>query len=382
MQNRLKKVLFLSLFIILPFLFNPFTGDIELIKVVFLCVATCILLIYAVLFIKKDVKYSKKGKILLYSMLGFTVFASISLFLNDFTISLYGMQGRYMGYIVWFCCVLLAFVVPYYIKNTESLKSLIKTLIWVGFASSIVAILIVFLYSGAVFEGRLSGLTGNPNVLGKLLLFTIVLNFVFLAYPKGKTKFLYIFTLISQLIVFGMTGNRGSWLALGIILLILLLRNPKKYIKYASIALIGAIPFILLIFNRIIDTVSIATRLEIYQKALSKLFERPFFGYGFDFNPEMLIPNEAYTNSVDRAHQLFLDVALNVGIPGLIFFTIFGVMSIYVLIKDKNQYYKAFGYALLALIISLQFSFFTSISLLLFFLCIGIGLQRVLQRKF
>lgn len=79
MQNKFKKALFLSLFIIIPFLFNPFTGDVELIKVVFLCVATCILLIYAVLFIKKDFNYSKNSKILLYSMLGFIGFATISL---------------------------------------------------------------------------------------------------------------------------------------------------------------------------------------------------------------------------------------------------------------------------------------------------------------
>lgn len=284
-----------------------------------------------------------------------------------------------MGYIVWFCCVLLAFVTPYYISE-KSLKGIIKAFIWIGLASAIAAIVMSFIYLGAMFEGRLSGLTGNPNVLGKLLLFTIVLNLVFLAYFKGKNKLLYIIALIMQLGVFVMTGNRGSWLALGIISLILLLQNPKKYIKYASIALISAIPFILLIFNRIIDTVSIATRFEIYEKAISKLFERGLFGYGFDFDPTILIPNETYTNSVDRAHQLFLDVGLNIGIPGLIFFTILSVFAVYILLIDKNKYYKAFGYAFLALMISLQFAFFTSISILLYFLCIGIALQRALKK--
>lgn len=377
MQNKLKKALFLSLFIILPFLFNPFTGDVELIKVVFLCIATCLLLIYAVLFIKKDFNYSKNSKILLYSMLGFIGFATISLLLNDFTTSLYGSYLRYMGYIVWFCCVLLAFVTPYYVSK-KSLKGITKAFVWIGLASAISAILMILIYSGTMFEGRLSGLTGNPNVLGKLLLFTIVLNLVFLAYLKGKAKIPYIIALIAQLGVFVMTGNRGSWLALGVVLLILLMRNPKKYVKYASIALISVIPFVVLIFDRITDTVSIATRFEIYEKSISKLFERGLFGYGFDFDSTILIPNETYTSSVDRAHQLFLDVGLNIGIPGLIFFIIISVFAIYTLLKDKNQYYKAFGYALLALMISLQFSYFTSISILLYFLSIGIALSSLL----
>ncbi len=375
MLNKLKRLLFLSLIIITPFLFNPFNGDIELIKVIFLCSMIFVLLLYAIFFIQKRLKFNKKGKIIVFSILGFILFALISTFSNDFLTSIYGQYGRYFGFLPWFSCIMLAFVAPFYIEGKNFLEKLIKVLIWVGFVSALSAILLSFLDIGAVFEGRLSGFTGNPNVLGKLLLITIILNFIYLAHLKKDTKWLYIITLIIQLGVFIMTGNRGAWLALGIILLILLLRNPKKYIRYATIGLISAVPFVLVIFTRIIDTISISTRLEIYEKAISKLFEGGLFGYGFDFDPNMLIPNETYTYSVDRAHQLFLDVGLNVGIPGLIFFIIFSVYAIYILLKGKNQYYNAFGFALLALFISLQFSYFTSISLLLYFLCIGIALK-------
>lgn len=377
MNNQLKKALFLSLFIILPFLFNPFNGDVELIKVIFLSVATLALLIFAIFFIKQKIR---SNTVLTALLIGFLLFATISLFSNDLLTSLFGIYGRYMGYIAWLSCIMLVFVTPYYLKDEKFLNLLVKSLIWVGFTSAIIAILLIFFDINVVFEGRLSGLTGNPNVLGKLLLFTIVLNIVYLPFLKGKTQYLYTFTLLSQLTVLMLTGNRASWLALAIVVVILIAKNSKKYLKHALILITLSIPFVYFMFDRLVSSTSIITRLEIYQTAVSKLFERGLFGYGFDFPPTLLIPNESYTFTVDRAHQLFLDIGLNVGIPGLLVFIAISVISIYQLLKDKNYYYKAFGFALLALFISLQFSYFTSITLLFYFLCIGVNFQRSLKK--
>jgi len=141
MLDKFKKVLFLSLFIISPILFNPFNGDVELIKVILISVFVCLFLIIIIFFIKIDFKFDKNSKVLIYLLCGFLIFAFISSLQNGFLTSLMGSYHRSHGLIIWLSCVLFAFITPYFIKDKKFLVKLIKILIWIGFLNAIIAVI-------------------------------------------------------------------------------------------------------------------------------------------------------------------------------------------------------------------------------------------------
>ena len=176
--------------------------------------------------------------------------------------------------------------------------------------------------------------TIHRNVMAGFLviLFPITLGVLFFAWKeiRGWNRFLLLTT---SIIVFGiliLTQSRGAILALGAALMILIAlrwRHGWLTIPISLLAVGGMI--ILWGPNRLIDVIGSGVslegldgRLEVWSRAIYIIQDFPITGIGmgmFTNVADNLYP--FFLNapgSVTHAHNLFLQVAVDLGIPGLI----------------------------------------------------------------
>jgi putative inorganic carbon (hco3(-)) transporter len=198
-----------------------------------------------------------------------------------------------------------------------------------------------------------SGETINSNVLaGALLLPSLVLGALALRWDWRPARWggwilpplvgvAALFMLASLLL----TQSRGAYLAVLVGMLVLLrLRWPRAWIvlAVATAAVLSVLAWDGIIFSaQAIDggdsAASLAGRAEIWQYAAYALLNFPLTGIGigtFDQVMPLLFPDVANLSSptVSHAHNLILQVGLDLGIPGLLAYGWLLVAAIRVLI--------------------------------------------------
>jgi putative inorganic carbon (HCO3(-)) transporter len=183
----------------------------------------------------------------------------------------------------------------------------------------------------------------NPNVIGGALLWVLPLSLSLLlwAMRQGERRWGWaaaegLVTLLSLGLLF-LTQARGAWLGFAASLLTLLAAAGGRLGK-AGLALFLAVLLVLTAVgpaslrqavqvdaepSRILSTVSMDQRIEIWSRAQYAIADFPLTGPGLDAfqyvmpvmyplfqtRPDMLIPH---------AHNEFLQVALDLGLPGLV----------------------------------------------------------------
>jgi len=101
---------------------------------------------------------------------------------------------------------------------------------------------------------------------------------------------------------------------------------------------------------------SVLGRMEIWSKAIFMLEDYPFTGIGMGlFGPvaDTLYPFTTFTaNTVEHAHNLFLQIGLDLGIPGLIsWLSILGINIVtawIITLRGKRKWHMGLGAGLLA----------------------------------
>lgn len=196
----------------------------------------------------------------------------------------------------------------------------------------------VFLGVGGVYDHfhlqapRLFTVFGTHINMSNYLLIAIPLSLVIIFW--GKYKFLKALSSINLVILLPVliwNGSRSCWL---VILLIILLIGLFRNIKL----LIPILVFIVMLFifipggskNRLnanFDTVTIGGRDRLYAAAINMVKEFPAFGAGVGMYKELLyrgsfIPTEGYLGRKTHlhAHNVYLEIAAEMGIIGLISF--------------------------------------------------------------
>jgi putative inorganic carbon (HCO3(-)) transporter len=127
-----------------------------------------------------------------------------------------------------------------------------------------------------------------------------------------------------------LTQSRGALLATVVFLFVLLAFRFRKGLVFIPVAVIVALVLVdSLGFEPIVDQISTGIsvggfegRMEIWSRAIYMIQDFPFTGIGMGrfgevadrFYPFFLAPS----NSIDHAHNLLLQVAVDLGIPGLI----------------------------------------------------------------
>jgi putative inorganic carbon (HCO3(-)) transporter len=174
----------------------------------------------------------------------------------------------------------------------------------------------------------------NPNVMaGSLvLLLPVSLGWLLFGWRQvGNRQRLWAgAAVLAALAVVLLTQSRGAWLALGAAVLVMVaLRWRWGWLASLGLSLAGFVASYLIGFSRIADALarsatlgSLDGRLEVWTRAVFLIQDFPFTGVGmgaFGRTADILYPFFLYApGKIDHAHNLFLQVAVDLGVPGLI----------------------------------------------------------------
>lgn len=358
MKRDNAEILFLSFLFVLPLVVNFHSLTVEDAKLYALLI-TSFLLCFTRGFFKWNWAFISTILLLLLGMV-------IAITSDDVELSFLGSDKRHLGYIAWFAAGILGLKIAQLNEDEKLPEKITKCLVFSGTLSAIAAMILGYFELG-LFDGRIGGTMGNPNALGELLCVTIFLTLTKIRNPK------YIPLVLIQVPAFIWTGNRMSWIALAISL-VLYINFIRKNLKLSLLTLAIVVSIAVFGYQRFFDITSVNTRLDIYNSAFSIIKENPF-GYGFDQIETILTP-EHFTLKADRAHQMYLDTAINMGIGGMILLIVITVRTFQELIRKKDLINKSLAFAFLTLVLSLQTSFFTVTHLALFFMFMGLAAKK------
>lgn len=180
-------------------------------------------------------------------------------------------------------------------------------------------------------SGRVVSTFENPNVLGEYLVMMIPVIFAVMLISKSKAGRLGSFlTLCLACACMVFTWSRGAWLGIMLATLVFFLIYTRKTMALCLAALF-LIPFLPLIlpetiltrFTSIGDLADSSTsyRVSIWQASVKIIGEYPLTGIGVGtgaFSRVYPLYSLAGIESAPHSHNLFLQTAIEVGVPGLI----------------------------------------------------------------
>ena len=370
-------VLFLLPLVVLPIGFFPNSYNIP--KIILLYGCGIILLIC--LFIKyKDLKFDKLDILLL----SFLILVCIStIFSVNVKESIFGTNNRYEGLFTFICYFLIYYSSKYFFKFNK--KFIIFSIICLLITNTL-AILQYYdidifntLFNSDVFGDSFASATfGNRNFYGSFL--SICMPYTICLY-LFKNKKIYLF--ISSLSFFGLLVSltRSAWFAYGITLIFILiyiikLKDKQIILNFVKCILTYCLLFIIFYFsnsdlftqrfeetkneisnitntinNENITKVNINNsslfngRFIIWETALKIISDHPIIGCGPDTFFSEICTNhvEFLVNKIyptlgafpDKAHNEYLQIAATLGIPALIIYLTFIVLTLKKSLKTK-----------------------------------------------
>lgn len=209
---------------------------------------------------------------------------------------------------------------------------------------------------------RLGGYFMNPNELG--MMSVVGIGTAIVAFMKERQYSLFIFLLLTNLLVLVLTGSRSSMIGFMLILFILISRSNNRKLKLGVYGLmIASVPVIInMIFIKqgdLEEVMSMTGRLPFWTALLNEgIVKEPWFGFGF-----MRI---AYTDSFESVHtyagkmthNTFIQVLMNLGFVGLFIALSQLISTIFVAFKYSAKFDKLFFIGILIPIIINSFTEF------------------------
>lgn len=179
--------------------------------------------------------------------------------------------------------------------------------------------------------------TVHPNVMAGSLVILLPIPLAWLLFGgwrSGRLQFfLVLISSFAMVFVLFLTQSRGAWTAFGAILIVLIaLRWRWGWLAFPACFLAGIGLAYRFGFTRLVETIAASStiggldgRAEIWSRAVDMIRDFPFTGIGmgsFGKVADSLYPFFMYQpGSVPHAHNLFLQVAVDLGIPGLVAWT-------------------------------------------------------------
>jgi len=321
--------------------------------------------------------------ILFVILISFLFFSFLSLLYSfDVQFSLWGDPLRSGGFINFFCYILFTFIAFFALKENQW-KKVWSAVIIAGIFISFIAIFQNFGFLENYITPqhfRPSSTLGNPIFLAIYLIPLIFLSLSFGIFSEKKRSriFYFLSCLLFIFVVVFISQTRSAVLGLiiGFITFLFLypVRGKKKITFIAfSLIIILIITFILLwlsnsFFNSDFDIIKsgiqrvlslifdsssiIESRLSAWKVSLKAIKDRPILGYGpenfeiaFNKYYDPLFPGIAPTYYSqeggaqwwDRAHNLFLDIVITLGIPALILYISFFCVLLFYLQRVKTN---------------------------------------------
>jgi putative inorganic carbon (HCO3(-)) transporter len=176
--------------------------------------------------------------------------------------------------------------------------------------------------------------TIHPNVMAGSLIILIPLPLAWLFFNKDRKlwgrSLLAAFALLVMLVVLALTKSRGAWMALGAVLgILLLMRWRWGWVVLVAGALLISVVIYRIGLQPVVEALSttgsvttLDLRLETWSRAIFMIQDFPLTGVGlgtYGYVADALYPFFlAPPGKVEHAHNLFLQIGVDLGIPGLI----------------------------------------------------------------
>lgn len=374
---------------LLPIVMYPYIVDIyALPKATFLYVSTMLLVIFYI------IRSARAGEFMLYrSVLDIPIVlillvATASLLFSD--IPLLGLVGKYRDYETLpalFCYAAIYFLLTQSVRDEKSFERILKVLA-IGFIP--VAAYGLIQASGidfpniVRFESRVHSSLGNPILFGTYLviMLPLLLSLARSVEEERWRLLAWVLILVGGInLIF--TESRGAWLGLLVAAIAIFVRwrknaAVKKRLKMtrskasrtksknraAIIVAILVVAVILIISvlvipsshmkNRLVSTFTLTEsstviRIETWKTAFKMISDRPLLGYGPEqmgyWYPVYKTAKHAAIEPngiADRAHNDFLQIAVDIGIPGMLLYIWMFTVAILGLFKSRAVFRSSY----------------------------------------
>lgn len=320
--------------------------------------------IYGIYFISNGgfkFNYSKANL----SILLFGIIIAMSTFLSI------SPRGSFRDFAIHFVGLGILFVILHSNKTKKDLNSLNIVLVITG--AAVAAYGIYQFFNGVPMESGWLDVSQNPDIKTRVYATfenpNILAEYLIMIFPVSLGLFLYnrsfarrmIFALTSFiiLITIGLTYSRGSWLGLafGIVLLFLLI-DWKVLLGFIPLGIAGLFVLPPSIVQRILTIGSLQDssnlyRFNLWTKAINIVKDFWFSGIGIGYIPFQEISHLYITNMAPyHTHNTYLQIAIEMGIPGLLVFIALTLISfktaIGIVLNSRERYYRIFVAAYIA----------------------------------
>ncbi len=346
---------------------------------------------------------------------------------KQFNYLLFGPLGRNEGIFVWLVNLIFLFSAYFAINTIREIKIFLKVSILMANVVAFDGLLqflfgkdILFLWARPIERYRYCfSLLGNQNFVGNFLslLMPISLGIYFLIENKYKyAALIYYLSTILQFSCLLCSRTRGAWIGVGFSLLLVVVLSikyaDKSYYKRLITIFIGFIA-VFLVINNVSDgaiytrassltsnvkaaisgdETSGTKRIFLWKHSIKYIEKRPVLGWGtnsmplfFKVSPKTALKNWGNSNIiVDKAHNEYLQMAADTGVPALFLYIgllvlifIYGLRSFSRMHKQNNVYLLILITSIIGYSISLFFSFAILTYSTWFFIIIGVMLKTV-----
>lgn len=390
-----SAVILAAMLFLMPLVFNPLGFDMYGIpKNLILKVGISLLVILVALSIarRKSLEVMLNRNTLKWTLVFLLILALAEATALRQNVSFFGSYFRQGGILNMLNYTALFLVALSLFANKKSREFILKAVIVSGVISAIYAIaqrLGFDLFTPehtAIFEKRSFAGMGNPTALGAYLLFPIGAQIIALyesktaaggAFKSALPRVNGFAGLLLMVVALFLTRNRASILGLlaaGLLFLFKKIWENRKWRVYGIAgALIALLAFVYVYGG---NTRSLGSRLTTWQSSVEIIKEKPIFGYGpesFDVLFERFVrPDffkfEDYKNLVDRPHNEFLQMWIDFGLGGVLFYL--GLWAALLLLFWKKPRpslrVSILSLTMIALLVSNWFSFSLPVHYVLF----------------
>lgn len=282
------------------------------------------------------------------------------------TVTSINPSGSFRDLVIHMAGIGFLVVIVNSIDNLEDFNKLVTVLVFTG---SLIALYGLYQYivgvemdPAWVDTARNQGVTiriysvfGNPNILAEYLLMIIPMSVGLFWYSKKMSKKI-IFLGITGLMMLALvlTLSRGAWVGIAVAALFFILLVDKRILLSIIPISIGGVYLLpQTILNRILSIGNLqdssnAYRIEMWDITKDIISDNWMAGVGFGHLPfKQTFETYIRTMPTYHAHNTYLEIAAELGIPGLIVFTAFIIVLFKYgynkLIKNKNKYIKIMG---------------------------------------
>lgn len=299
--------------------------------------------------------------------------------------------------------IMVYFSIVFLFSNLKYTRNQFKYLI---LPFSILTVLMFLSWFNSYEMFKFASIFQNPNTLGIVVFNSLFFHLLYLYITKNKLmKLVLIVLILMNLSLLYLSTSRAVWLSLTISIMVLFLYRQLTKTRFIYRITFLITLFVIFIFSyfypklytmelgwKINDIILDFTgksfftgREDLWAEIILMIETKPLFGFGLSASSKELIG----TNH--EAHNMYLNVVLQTGLVGLLFYSIvlFVIWDRLFLqhkkIKEHNKYYKLFPAYMAGLIIyqGFELSFVRgsySISLLEWlFLAIGLGLTNFVK---